>query len=334
MRVLIIKTSSMGDIIHTLPALTDASSAIPGIRFDWLVEDAFADIPSWHPAVDRIIPVSLRKWRKGIFSSDSLKGWKALRKQLQETEYDLILDAQGLVKSAFLSFFAKGLRAGLNFKSARESLASFAYQKKVEVNFYQHAIVRMRSLFSLALDYPLPQTPPDFNLQRQAFSHSTSEENYLVFLFGTTWTSKQWPEHYWSELANLAGQAGYRCKISGYSADEIEQANRIAGRSPFVDSLPRMNISGMTELLAKAKAVVAVDTGFAHLSAALDIPTVSIYGATNPGYTGALGPAAIQLAADFPCSPCLARSCSYHKASACYETVNPARVWSSVRNFI
>ena len=176
MRVLLIKTSSMGDVIHTLPALTDAGNAIPGISFDWLVEDAFSEIPPWHPLVNNVIPVSLRRWRKGIFSETTRAGWKTLRLALQEREYDLVLDAQGLIKSAFLSFFAKGTRAGLNVRSARESLASLAYQKKYSVNFYQHAIVRMRQLFSSALGYPLPETGPVFGLNMPPASFSSKEK--------------------------------------------------------------------------------------------------------------------------------------------------------------
>src|SRR5207253_6816028 len=130
---------------------------------------------------------------KGFFSKETRAGYKELRKQLHEQQYDLVLDAQGLVKSAFLTFFASGKRAGLNFRSARESLASFAYQKKCEVNFYQHAIVRMRSLFSLALGYDLPEIEPDYGLTSQTFLPLTTDEKYLVFLFGTTWASKQWP---------------------------------------------------------------------------------------------------------------------------------------------
>jgi heptosyltransferase-1 len=337
MRVLLIKTSSMGDIIHTLPALTDASRAIPHMTFDWVVEEPFADIPGWHQAVDKIIPVALRRWRKGIFSKESRTGWRQLRKQLHEQKYDLILDAQGLVKSALLTFLASGVRAGLDFGSARESLASFAYQRKLNVNFYQHAILRQRHLFSLALGYPMPETLPDYGLTHQAFSSPTPDENYLVFLFGTTWGSKHWPESYWSELAKLAEIAGYRVKISGYSTEEMEQAARI-GKGCAVDILPRMDIKAMAGLLANAKAVVAVDTGFAHLAAALDVPTVSIYGSTNPAYTGAQGKFSRHLAADFPCSPCFNRKCTYRKASpvtpACYTTVSPARVWGSVKDLV
>jgi len=338
MRVLIIKTSSMGDIIHTLPALTDAKCAIPNITFDWVVEDNFADIPRWHPAVDKIIPVALRRWRKQYFSKATFLSLKALRKQLREQDYDLILDAQGLVKSAFLTFFAKGVRAGLNFSSARESLASFAYQQKHNVNFYQHAIHRMRSLFSLALGYSLPETEPDYGLNKSLFVASISQEKYLVFLFGTTWGSKQWPERYWSELADLAGLSGYTVKISGYSVEECEQAERIAAESKTIEVIPRLKIEAMATLLSGAAAVVSVDTGFAHLAAALSVPTVSLYGPTNPAYTGALGKYSVQLAADFPCAPCFSRECTYKKASivtpACYATLPPVKVWQSVLHTI
>ncbi len=338
MRVLLIKTSSMGDIIHTLPALTDAARAIPGIKFDWVVENTFADIPHWHPAVERVIPVALRRWRKGIFSAETRKGWRQLRKDLSHHQYDLILDAQGLVKSAFLTFFASGLRAGLDFKSAREPLSACAYQKKLRVDFYQHAIHRMRSLFALALGYSMPSSAPVFGLQKLNFAPVIADNNYLVFLFGTTWTSKQWPETYWSQLAELAGASGYRCKMSGYGTDEIEQAKRMAARSHFIDIVPDLDIKSMAGLLAHASGVVAVDTGFAHLAAALDVPTVSLYGATNPLYTGAEGKLSQQLAVDFPCAPCLSRTCHYRKPSevtpACYASLPAQKVWSEIEKFL
>lgn len=333
MRVLLIKTSSMGDLIHTLPALTDAGHAIPDIRFDWMVEESFKDIPAWHPLVDRIIPVALRNWRKGIFSADTRKELRAMRDELNTRSYDLVLDAQGLVKSAFLAYFAKGPRAGLDFRSARESFASLAYQQKYTVNFYQHAVVRMRSLFALALHYDLPATPPVFGIDRAKFQSQVSGD-YVVFLHGTTWPSKQWPEAYWRELADLAKAHGLRIKIGGGNDEEVARAERIAAGNEAVDLVPRLSISQMAELLAGARAAVAVDTGFGHLSAALNVPTVSIYGSTNPAFTGALGESSVLLSAAFPCSPCLNRICTYRAPSAvtpaCYGTVPPEKVWSSV----
>lgn len=338
MRVLLIKTSSMGDLIHTMPALTEAGKALPDIRFDWMVEEPFKQIPYWHPLVDHVIPVAIRRWRKGVFSSATRQEWWKLRQQLQEREYDLILDAQGLVKSAFLAFFAKGIRAGLDFKSAREAWASFAYQRKFKVNFYQHAIVRMRLLFSQALGYPLTHSPIDFGLNRQLFPHPHSSENYIVFLHGTTWTSKQWPENYWIQLAEFAKQAGYRIKISGGNAEELARARRIAQQNSAVDVLPNVDIAGMAAWIAHAKAAVAVDTGFGHLAAALNVPTISLYGPTNPDFTGALGSTSQHLSVKFACAPCLSRDCTYRQASsvtpACFETVSPASVWKAVENLL
>lgn len=336
MRVLLIKTSSMGDVIHALPALTDAGRAIPGIQFDWMVEDVFSDIPRWHPQVKDVIPVALRRWRHSLLSSETHAEWRALRANLRERQYDIVLDAQGLMKSALLSFFANGERVGLGFRSAREFIASFAYQRKCTVNFYQHAIVRMRLLFSEALKYKLPNAAPDFNLKRLSSNSKNNAEKYIVFLHGTTWESKLWPEEYWIQLAKLAAVAGYRIKISGASEEEIARANRIANQCSAVDAIPRLSIPNMAALLANAKAAVAVDTGFGHLAAALNVPTISIYGSTNPDYTGAIGKNSTLVSAQFPCAPCYQRNCSFKQASvvkpACYGNITPQRVWSSLLN--
>lgn len=340
MRILLIKTSSMGDLIHTLPALTDAGRAIPGITFDWVVEDTFLNIPMWHPLVNRVIPVALRKWRKGIFSHETRMGLQALRNTLRDEHYDLIIDAQGLAKSAFLAFFAKGIRVGLDFRSAREALASFAYQRKYKVNFYQHAVFRMRHLFSQALGYTLPTSVADFGIHRSQFKklNENWHEDYVVFLHGTTWASKEWPEHYWIQLALTIANAGYRIKISGGNAKELKRAHRIAEHCPQVEVLPYLNIEDMASCLTQAKAAIAVDTGLGHLAAALNIPTVSVYGSTHPDYTGAIGKSSLQLAASFECAPCLNRECTYKKEAvvvpACYSTVTPAKVWQAVLSLL
>jgi heptosyltransferase-1 len=338
MRVLLIKTSSMGDIIHTLPALTDAGIAHPSIRFDWVVEEGFKDIPAWHPLVERVIPVRLRAWRKALFSAKTHQEWRAFRKELALEEYDYILDAQGLVKSAWLGLLANGLRVGLNWRSAREPLASLFYQKKCRVNFHQQAVTRMRLLFADSLNYDIPNSPPDFGIPSTLFKGTASTEKYVVFLHGTTWKSKLYPEAYWIQLANMAASAGYRIKISGASDEEIARAHRIATACSSVDVMPRLTISEMAELLANAAGAVAVDTGFGHLAGALNIPVVSIYGATNPEFTGTIGKRAVNLAAHFPCSPCLSRECTYKKPSvvipACYETVPPEKVWQTLLQVI
>lgn len=339
MHILLIKTSSMGDLIHTLPALTDASFARSGIQFDWVVEESFVEIPRWHPSVAQVIPIALRRWRKNLLASQTRQEWHSLRTRLRERKYDYIIDAQGLVKSAFLGFFAKGTRVGLDWRSAREALASLAYQRQCTVNFYQHAVHRMRSLFALALGYPLPTQEADFGIDKHQFIQGEKEEApYLVFLHGTTWDTKLWPEPYWIELAQLAESAGLRIKISGGNDEEVARAERIAMASKAVDVMPRLSIGKMAVLLARAKGAVAVDTGLGHLAAALSVPTVSLYGATEPAYTGALGKHSIHLAAQFACSPCLNRTCRYQGEAACqpacYATLSPLTAWSALRRIL
>lgn len=335
MRVLLIKTSSMGDLIHTLPALTDAMNAIPGIQFDWVAEESFKEIPAWHPAVRKVIPIAFRKWRKNLFSKESREGWKALIKTLNTEKYDVILDAQGLAKSAFLTFLAKGKRVGLDWPSAREAIASVAYQQKCKVNFKQHAVVRMRQLFSQALGYTLPMSAPEFGVDKSKFATQPNQHPYLVFLHATTWTSKQWPEEYWLTLTKMADEAGYRVKMGGGNATEVARAERIAKQSDNVDLIPYLKISEMAAVLAQAKGAVAVDTGFGHLAGALDLPLVSIYGSTDPTQTGALGHHSINLNTQFSCSPCLLRDCTYKKSETdlsppCYQTLPPKTVWSTL----
>ncbi len=334
LRVLLIKTSSMGDIIHTLPALTDAANAFTHLHIDWVIEDTFSDIARWHPSVNAVIPIALRRWRKGLLSAKTRMEWHALRRHFAEHDYDVILDAQGLVKSAFLTRLARGCRVGLDWRSAREPLASLFYQRQCRVNFYQHAVTRMRLLFSQALGYPLPTTAPDFSLTRENYPAATTEAPYIVLLHGTTWVSKQWPEAYWLSLIGLLVQAGYRIKLSGGDDAEMQRALRLGAVSSAVDVLPRLNIAQMAAVLAHAHGAVAVDTGFGHLAAALRIPTVSLYGPTNPAYTGALGVKSRHLASNFDCAPCLARKCHYRQETvvqpACFATITPTQVWQTL----
>lgn len=339
MRVLIIKTSSMGDVIHTLPALTDAARAFPDITFDWVVEENFAEIPAWHPRVKNIIPVALRRWRKNLFSRKTLKEWQACRQLLRAESYDFIIDAQGLVKSAWLGYFARGLRCGFSWRSAREPLASLFYQKKVFAGKVKevHAVNRMRRLFSQVLGYDEGDEMPDYGIDRRQFQKEQETKKYLVFLHGTTWPTKHWPEAYWTELAKIAVQQGWTVKLPWGNTHEHERAKRIAGASANIEILPRMNLRDIAGVLAGASALVAVDTGFGHLAAALDVPTVSLYGPTNPSLTGALGRSQVHLSAQFPCAPCLSKECTYREKlpvdPPCFSTLPPLLVWKTLETF-
>ncbi len=157
MRVLVVKTSSMGDVLHTLPALTDAMQAMPDIRFDWVVEEGFAQIPSWHPAVERVLPVAIRRWRKAWFSAPISAERRAFRDALRAVRYDAVIDAQGLVKSAALvTRLARGIKHGMDWQTAREPLASLFYNRRHPIAKAQHAVERTRELFAKSLGYVKP----------------------------------------------------------------------------------------------------------------------------------------------------------------------------------
>ncbi len=336
MRVLIVKTSSLGDVLHALPALTDAVRALPALRADWVVEDSYAEIPAWHPAVDRVIAVSLRHWRRspGAFPS----GARRLLRELRQQRYDCVIDAQGLMKSAVLARLARGRRCGLARGSVREPLATAAYQQRIAIEVEKHAVDRLRTLFAACLAYPAPTASLDYGIARDRFPSNRGTNPYLVFLHGTTWDSKLWPESYWLELAELAGAQGYDVFVPWGNDVENERANRLCRSSKRATQLPALSLTELAGLLAHAAAAVAVDTGLGHLAAALATPCVSLYGATSPDRTGTLGDRQLHLRADFHCSPCMKRHCVATDPATvrppCYTTVPPALVWSTLQPFL
>ena len=291
MRVLIVKTSSMGDVLHTLPALTDAQQAIPGIRFDWVVEEGFAQIPSWHAAVDRVIPVAIRRWRKAWFSAAVKAERKAFREAVQAEEYDVIIDAQGLVKSAALvTRLARGIKHGMDWQSAREPLASLFYNQRHSVPKQQHAVERTRELFALSLGYSKPQSQGDYAIAQHFLNHLNADAGqYAVFLHATTRDDKHWPEANWRELIGLLAASGIRIKLPWGAPHEEARAKRLAEGFDYVEVLPRMSLENVAKVLAGAKFVVSVDTGLSHLTAALDRPNITLYGPTDPGLIGGYG---------------------------------------------
>lgn len=336
-KVLIIKTSSMGDLFHTLPALTDASNHLPDLTFDWVAEEAFIEIPKWHPKVRQVIPVPLRRFRKQVFQTLNKGDMVTFLKNLRANTYDYVIDAQGLMKSAVITRFSKGLRCGLDRQSARESLASFAYQKKISVDPLLHAITRMRLIFSQALDYPLPESMPNYGLQINT-PVSAFPKPYLLFIHGTTWETKEWPEHYWRDLVSIAAQHNYNVLLPWGNAVEQERARRIAQDMLNATVLPRTSLTEMAGLLQAAVGVVSVDTGLGHLSAALSVPTISLYGPTDPKRIGTIGLNQKHLSVDFKCAPCWGKQCGYQAQAttnpACFSSLAPTFVWEQLMQVI
>ena len=290
MKVCVIKTSSMGDVIHTLPALTDAQRAIPNLSIDWVVEENFAEIPRWHSAVNRVIPIALRRWRKSPFSIQTRNEWKNYRTLLQAENYDAVIDAQGLIKSAlFATRFAQGVKHGYDRQSIREPLASFFYDKKYAISYQQHAVERIRQLFALSLGYELPQVQGDYGIARH-FLHQTPEQNYVVFIHSTTRADKHWEESEWKKLIEkITALSDCEIHLPWGNEQEKARAERLTQAHSNVIVLPKLTLTELAKQLANAKAVVSVDTGLAHLTAALDKPNITLYGATDPKLIGCYG---------------------------------------------
>lgn len=332
--ILIIKTSSLGDVIHTLPALTDAASQIK-CQFDWVVEENFAEIPQWHPAVRRVIPVAVRRWRKNPIAARG--EWQHFVTQLQQQNYDYVIDAQGLFKSAWLSRWAVGKRHGLDWHSAREPWASWAYHQRYFVDKQQHAVERVRQLFAQVLNYSLDNLPLDYGIAAQ-FPRQSAVPNTLIFLHGTAWRTKQLPESLWFSLAERAIAAGFHIRLTWGDAAELARARRIAAASSHIELIEKGNLHSFATALSQAQTVIGVDTGLAHLAAALAIPSMTIYGATAPRLTGTYNVKQLHVLTAFPCSPCFRKKCRYPQDSElfppCYGELSLDQVWQKLQELL
>ena len=333
MRVLVVKTSSLGDVIHTLPALSDAKCVYPEITFDWVVEEPFQEIPKWHVAVERVIPVALRRWRKNKWKAVQTGEIKNFIRQIRQQKYDYIIDAQGLLKSVAITLIGKGRsKIGYSWNSIREPFASLFYQKRAVVAWEQHAVVRARALFAQALGYENSEHIADYGIDIKRLASYELQQPYCVFLHGTTWDTKHWPDTYWIELAKIVVKAGYFIQLLWGNDVELTRAKKIAAIVPQAIVIPnKLKLNEVAGVLANAKGIVTVDTGLGHLAAALSVPTVSLYGPTDPKRSGTWGQKQIHLSPDFSCAPCFGRTCNYKGEKAidppCFASLTPAKVW-------
>lgn len=323
-KCLIVKTSSLGDVLHLMPALTDVLSHRNDVVFDWVVESSFAEMVRWHPAVNKIIPCELRKWRKNPFKYRAeIKKFKV---NIQAEKYDYVIDAQGLLKSAWVAKQARGEKYGLSWSSLREPLASLFYQHKISVAKGQHAILRLRQLFAKIFDYELiANAPIDYGLSYQWKANCSKQ---ILFLHGTTWVTKFWVDEHWIALSQFLEKHRYEILLPWGSDKEKQTADRIAQKCHNARVLPPMNLSELAKLFTQVEAVVAVDTGLSHVAAACGVPIVGVYGATDAKLTGALGERSHHLQSQLDCSPCLKRQCRISKDvfAPCQMSITPNQV--------
>ncbi len=286
LKLLIVKTSSLGDVVHNLPIINDILSHRQDIEIDWMVEENFADIPKLHPVINQVIPIAIRRWRKNLFSSQTWSEIKALKQQLSQRRYDIVLDTQGLLKSGLLAYLSTGEKHGYDKDSIRESLASHFYDKTHQVSRAQHAIIRNRALAALTFAYPTPNAPPDYGITAKSPPNPVIQEPYIVCLHGTSRDSKLWPTEYWVALGKEFAKKQIKLALPWSSEAEMERAQHIANMLDNATVLPRLTISELAGVISQSEAAIGVDTGLSHLAAALSIPTIAIYTDTNPVLTG------------------------------------------------
>lgn len=288
-KTLLVRTSSMGDLIHTLPAINDLAHARPEVELTWLCEEAFVDIACLHPFVKHVVPMAFRRWRKTWWQKETRVEYQALKKILRSSGFNQALDAQGLIKSAYFASLAKVPVWGLDKESAREPMAARFYQKTFAVPKGQMAITRNRLLFAEAFEYMLPET---ITFGAQVPSSVTLDfitMPYVVFLHATSRDSKLWSENNWIALAKrVYEKLGCAIYLPWGNQSELLRAKRLAEGLDYVHVAPKLSLLQGACLLQDAMAVVGVDTGLLHLANAFDVPLIGIYADTHPHLTGVI----------------------------------------------
>jgi heptosyltransferase-1 len=284
-RVLLVKTSSLGDVVHNLPVVSDLVAAMPGASIDWVVEEAFTAIPRLHPQVSRVLPVAVRRWRRAPWKAEVRAEARGFLHELRGETYDAVIDTQGLLKSAWITRAAHGVRHGLDWSSSREPLAWF-YDYCWHVPWGRHAVERNRELAAQALGYAVA-APARYGITAAVRQFAWLPGGpHAVLLHATSAARKLWPEAHWIELGRTLASRGITCVLPWGAATEGERSHRLARQIPRAIAPERMDLSTLSALLAQAQLVVGTDTGLTHLAGALGTPTLGLYCATDPAATG------------------------------------------------
>ncbi len=330
---MILKLASMGDLIHLLPALTDAKQAIADIGFDWIVDKRFADIPFFHPAVCNTIETDHRTWRSSPFSKKTRSEFSNLLNRLKKNRYETIIDAQGNLKTGILSCFTKGEKAGFDGNSIQEWGTHFFYDKKIASSKKMHAVFRLRQLFAKSLEYPLPTTPPDYGIDTNKLTPPllSLPSSYLIFVPIASYASKLWSNESWSNLIRLTVNAGKHVLLPWGNETERKRAESLAVY-PNVTVLPRLSLREIGYLILHAEGVVSVDTGLSHMAAALDTPCITLYGPTDPSLIGTVGKNQIHITT--PCRCLGKKQCNRTINSHCLSSVSPMEVFEKLEELL
>lgn len=363
MKILVIKMSSIGDLIHTFPAIVDAKLHVKDLIIDWLVDEDFLEIINIYKnfnnlkAINQIISIPLRKIKRNILKELIKFNFKKFFNQLRSVEYDLIIDPQGLLKSALLAKLAKSKNiAGFDIDSCREKFANFLYKNKIAVSKDLHAIFRTKKLFANSLNYLYQEdiSKINYGLDLKSFENLTKfmpkelfyHKKYIVLLHGTSWESKHWAIDYWNQLSKLIITENISIVIF---VNDIKQQQFAEQLLIFLNNtnyknkviiLSKLNFFNIIVILANALGAVSVDTGFAHLAVSIGVPIIGIYAPTSVNRSGLLGDKSLNLQSTYNCSPCYSRIClKYYNGQSqvkqpCFLELTPNIVFEQLKRLI
>lgn len=272
MRVLIIKLSSMGDIVHTFPAVTDLLSNYPDAEIDWMVDSSFETITELYPKLRKVYSFPLRKFKKNK-SLETFRELKAILKEIRQNKYDYIIDPQGLPKTGVWMPFIKGLSCGFHKDTIKDQWAPIFYKKKIRLPKDMLVIQKIRHLFAKSIGYSIEDNQFDYGLDEL----KNPSDKFALFLHGTTRTIKECPLEHWSFMADIFHSHGLKVYVPWSNPAEFERANFLCEKHTNVHILPKVNLKNMIEFVRQSSFVIGVDTGLAHIAAAYNIPTIGLY---------------------------------------------------------
>ena len=280
----------MGDLMHALPALTEAKEHFKEIEFDWVVDKSFSEVPKWHPAVNKIITTDHRNWKKQLLSSNSRKAFRSVIHEINSTNYDLVIDMQSNLKSAFVSFMCKHQVIGMDSKSVREYPAHLSYNKTISISKELHAITRQKILLSNALGYSTSSSN-DYGISDLEFKEPSFNlpNEYVTLVQNASWKTKQWSIPNWQLLVKHLDNSGIEMILPSGNEEEYQRALKISSFSEKAHVLRPLPLNQIAYIMKKAKFSVCSDTGLAHLSALVNTPSITLYGPTDTKLIGTEG---------------------------------------------
>lgn len=290
LKILLVKMSSIGDLVHNLPMVSDIRANFADAQIDWIAEEACVEIPAMHNAVSNIIPFALRRWRRQR-SRAAWHEFRQFRARLRQEHYDYVLDNMASLKSLAVCKLARGPSFGPDWKSAREAPAGLFYDFPVRISRRLHAVERYRFLAAAALGYRLDM-PLDYGLEGKfARLEGMPGGDYAVLLHSTSRAEKLWYEAGWTEVGKYLSAQGMICVLPWGDETERLRSERLAEAIGNALVPPRMNLKQAMAMLAHVKLALGVDTGLAHMAAALHRPVVGIFCDSDPITAGVYTPA-------------------------------------------